>query len=100
MDRGIQIIYVPTHAEGDINHPDCETGFITSVVIRKPVIERLPVTRIAFCRYWNKSGELRTKANSEATPIESLVVKDTVPQAKVRKALQDIESGFKQVQSL
>lgn len=93
MDRGTQIIYVPTHANGDINHPDCVAGFITSV-------RMAPGMDVAFCRYWNKAGELRTKANSEATPIENLVVKDTVPQIKVRKALQEIEAGFRSVQTL
>lgn len=75
---GTQIIYVPSHAQDDIQHPDRETGFVTS--IRKDV---------AFCRYWSKYSprELRTKANSEATPFEYLVIKDTVPQENVDKIL-------------
>jgi hypothetical protein len=81
LQPGIQIIYVPLHAQGDTQHPDCEAGFVTSV--RETV---------AFCRYWSKHtpGELRTKANSEATPLEYLVVQDTVPQEDVRKALVTI----------
>lgn len=26
-----RVIYVPTHAEGDINHPDCEHGAVSSI---------------------------------------------------------------------
>lgn len=71
MKPGTQIIYIPTHAEGDENHPDAQAGFVTSVKIG-----------IAFCRYWSKHspGELRTKANSEGTPLTLLIEKDTVPQ--------------------
>lgn len=60
LTRGTQILYVPMHAQGDTNHPDVEPGFVTSQ--RGDVV---------FCRYWSKHapGELRTKANSEATPV-------------------------------
>lgn len=78
--RGTQIIYVPSHADGNINHPDCEVGFITSVC-----------GSMARCRYWLKDKvprELRTKANSEQTPIRGLVFYDTVPQQAVEDALQ------------
>ncbi len=63
--KGDQIIYVPTHADG-IDHPDAERGFVTSLA---------PNGTSAFCRYWSKANprELRTKANSEATPIDMLV---------------------------
>jgi len=59
-----QIAYIPLHASGDIKHPDVELGFVTSVR-----------DDTAFCRYWSKweQGELRTKANSEGTPIAQLV---------------------------
>ena len=55
MKLGTQIIYVPSHAEGDTNHPDCEFGFVTSTT-----------TLGAYCRYWRKGepGVLRTRANS------------------------------------
>ena len=70
---GTQVVYVPTHADGDSEHPDCEEGFITSV---QP--------GFAFCRYWSKThGGLRTLANSERTPICALVVKATHPQSQV-----------------
>ena len=81
MKRGTQIIYVPMHAEGNTEHSDCEAGFVTS--LRKD---------FAFCRYWSKHhpGELRTKANSEATPLDCLVVKDTRPQTEVAHALTSL----------
>lgn len=28
---GQKVIYVPTHAHGDKNHPDCEVGHVSSV---------------------------------------------------------------------
>lgn len=28
---GQKVIYVPTHAYGDRNHPDCESGHVSSV---------------------------------------------------------------------
>lgn len=82
LTRGIQVLYVPMHAYGDTNHPDVEPGFVTSVR-----------GDVAFCRYWNKRapGELRTRANSESTPVDSLVVRDTVPQAQVAAALAAID---------
>jgi hypothetical protein len=78
LERGTQIIYVPNHAD-DTSHPDCEAGFVTSAC-----------ATTAFCRYWSKHepGELRTKANSENTYIENLVIQDTVPQARVEAALE------------
>jgi len=78
--RGAQIVYVPNHAWGNDEHPDCEAGFITSVS-----------EDAAFCRYWGEEGQLRTKANSERTPISNLVLKDTVPQKQVEEALGAIE---------
>jgi len=80
MKPGTQIIYVPMHAEGDTEHPDSEAGFVTSLR-----------DDFAFCRYWNKyhPGELRTKANSEATPFYCLVIQDTRPQAEVDQALKN-----------
>jgi len=81
MKRGTQIVYVPYHAEGDADHPDCEPGFVTSVHRNE---------RAAFCRYWRKPelDQLRTTANSELTPIISLIICDTVPQSQVDAALE------------
>lgn len=30
IEPGDRVIYVPTHANGDINHPDCEYGIVSS----------------------------------------------------------------------
>lgn len=80
--RGTQVFYVPTHAEGDLSHPDVEAGFVTSV--RGDTV---------FCRYWRKDlAELRTKANSEGTPVDLIVVQDSVPRCQVEAALIGIGS--------
>ena len=63
LKRGTQIIYIPTHANGDKHHPDVEYGFVTSIL-----------GDCAFCRYWSRHhGGLRTVANSELTPVANLV---------------------------
>ena len=79
MNPGTQIIYVPTHANGNPDHPDCEQGFVTSVR-----------NNMAFCRFWSKDdpGQLRTKSNSEATPIGLIIEQDTRPQAVVNQTLE------------
>ena len=77
LERGTQIAYVPTHAHGDLNHPDVKIGFVT--------VDR--GADGAFCRYWRKDlppakqmyaenveDYLRTKDNSELTPRECIVV--------------------------
>ncbi len=71
MENGTQIIYFPPHVEyGDETHPDTEFGF---------VLGQCPIDNMEWCRYWHKlyRNELRTKANSEATPLHRLMVKDT-----------------------
>ncbi len=80
--RGDQVIYVPSHADG-IDHPDAEKGFVTSLA---------PNRTSAFCRYWNKANpkELRTKANSEATPINMLVKSNSRPQSIITLLLRFI----------
>jgi len=81
LERGTQILYVPSHADGDVSHCDVEVGFVTQDAGE----------RGAFCRYWSKSSAhtLRTKANSELTPREMIIVQDTVPQALVVNALHE-----------
>lgn len=80
--RGKQVVYVPEHAGGDLDHPAVEDGFVTSD----------PGGDAVFCRYWSKysPGELRTKAGSELTPTSLLRAVDTVPQARVDAALNEI----------
>lgn len=83
MQRGTQILYVPTHAEGDIRHPDIEAGFVTSVK-----------GDTVYCRYWRKDlSELRTKANSEGTPRDLIVIQESVAQWRVDAALSAIDAG-------
>lgn len=85
MKRGTQIVYVPTHAEGDVNHKDCERGFV--LWVRPPV---------AGCRYWSNylPGWLRTQANSEVTSLDRLVEMDSVPQSKVDAWIESYETGY------
>ncbi len=82
MKRGTQVLYVPTHTAGDLLHPDVQAGFVTSV--RGDTV---------FCRYWRKDlSDLRTKANSEGTPKDLLVIQNSVPQWQVDAALASIEA--------
>lgn len=80
LKRGDQIIYVPPHADGNLTHPDCEQGFVTSTK-----------DNVAFCRYFSKfySG-LRTLANSEYTPTNLLVRTDHHPQPIIDALLEDL----------
>lgn len=58
-----QIAYIPPHAEGDMNHPSVEYGFIMTGGFE-----------YSFCRYWlkGKPGVLRTTSCSERTPNNCL----------------------------
>ena len=82
MKPGTQIIYIPTHANGDPDHPDAETGFVTS----------MRDDAFAWCRYWSGKhfGELRTTANSELTDITQLVERQTVPQHTVYALIEEL----------
>jgi hypothetical protein len=63
--RGDQIVYIPQHAKGDPGHADCEHGFISCIDDDGAI----------YCRYFSKTniGILRTRANSEATPLGGLI---------------------------
>ena len=82
MKPGTQIIYIPTHAEGDEDHPDADAGFVTS----------MRDDDFAWCRYWSMHypGVLRTKANSELTDITQLVERQTVPQHTVYALIEEL----------
>jgi hypothetical protein len=82
MKPGTQIVYIPNRADGDINHPDVEFGFVTSE----------STNHCHFCRYWRKEhiGELRTTANSERTPNENLTEYNSVPQKVVNILLESL----------
>lgn len=79
MKPGTQIAYIPPHADGDINHPDVEFGFVTGQ-------SRLGY----FCRYWSKiyPVQLRTRANSELTPGHCLIEYISRPQLVVDRYLK------------
>lgn len=83
MVRGTQIAYVPNHANGKLDHPDVEFGFVMS-----------RGDDVHFCRYWVRGapGMLRTLANSEATPDWNLVEHQSVLQSVVVMAIAGIES--------
>lgn len=79
---GLQVLYVPNHAEGDTRHPDVQYGFVTSV-------NELG----AFCRFFRsrKDNELRTSANSELAYFHNLVIHDHHSQLVVQQHLTRIE---------
>ena len=82
---GDQIVYIPTHADGDLLHKDCEKGFVTSIV---------PRTNTVRCRYWSKFHEgLRTIANSEGCDPSLLVKSVTRPQSHVDNLLKAIKEN-------
>lgn len=83
MKQGTQIAYIPTHAEGDLSHPDVEFGFVIS-----------EHGNSHFCRYWRNGelGTLRTTANSELTPTDNLVKHNSVSQVFVNYLL--VELGY------
>lgn len=80
LKSGDQIAYVPQHATGSIEHPDVEVGFVTSIA---------DDGQHAFCRYWNvDTTDLRTKSNSERTPLRFLRPFKSVPQVRIDLAIQ------------
>ena len=81
---GTQIAYIPTHAKSDLNHPDVQFGFVTAV--NEP-------RGYAQCRYWRARGNfvLRTKGNSENTPIGLLVRHISLSQVAVDELLYTLK---------
>ena len=80
-----QVAYVPLHCDGDLRHEDVELGFVTSVN-----------DNAVFCRYFYKSGELRTTANSEGCAPDSLVLFKHHPRAEIDALYQDIMQAHNQ----
>lgn len=81
LERGAQVVCIPSHLKGQPNHKNCEAGFVTSVGNDE---------RSVFVRYWRSDlSDLRTKANSELTYITDLVVRESVPQERVEAALKE-----------
>lgn len=93
LKRGTQILYIPSHinvvSDEYIGYPSgIQPGFVTSGPNEHGEY---------FCRYWRigvKGGvkgaipQLRTVANSELTPVANIMVKDTMSQEIVEKALE------------
>jgi len=84
--QGDEIIYIPYHANGDKNHPDCERGFVTS--IKGDTI---------FCRFYIKNGKsdfygLRTIANSEGCNHRDLYFVATMS-SQTKKILEIMRSN-------
>ena len=59
---GDNIIYIPTHANGNRKHPDCEHGYVTG-----------KGKTTVFCKFYDKHGRLRTVANSEGCDPSDLL---------------------------
>lgn len=79
-----QVAYIPTHANGDIDHPDVEYGFVA---------KDDPTQGNVFVRYWAKDAigsRLRTLANSEATPRGNLVEHTSCSHAEVERAWKGV----------
>jgi len=89
--RGEQIAYIPLHArQSPRDHPDIEYGFVTT-----------QKGETVWCRFWRKGhpGELRTRANSEAVNVHSLVRTHSVPDSLVQGILRKIELDEKERRS-
>lgn len=68
LQPGDPILYIPTHANRDRSHDDCEPGYV----------DRVDPSGMVSCRFFfpkkhSRAGELRTKANSERCYPYSLV---------------------------
>lgn len=79
LKAGDQIVYLPQHTNGDMNHPDAELGFVVKVKTFGPI------QKDALCRYWRygEPGKLRTVANGEWTNVEDLALFKSVPDSVV-----------------
>lgn len=85
LKLGTQILYIPNHADGNIEHFDVEAGFVVSVTEDG-----------AFCRYWRRLGhwrwwqtkQLRTRMNSELTPFGNLLIYESAGKSAVDKAIK------------
>ena len=88
MKPGTQIVYVPSHVgkpddESVYGERGVEFGFVTSQTSLDVVANK----RLVFCRYWSSLAtageELRTMANSEATPADRIAEFESVEQTVV-----------------
>lgn len=83
---GKQVAYIPDWAYTDqpedvLNHDSVQFGFVTGLNNNSASV---------FIRYWNKQrDDLRTKANSEGTPIHNVYIFSAVSQTMVSKAIKE-----------
>lgn len=83
---GMQIAYIPDHANGDINHSDVELGFVSAVG-----------GYTVSCRYFYKgSDELRTKQNGETTYLRNLVIYKHRRQTIINRLMREIDAKYLQ----
>jgi hypothetical protein len=94
LSRGTQIVYVPSHFpietwDQEVNPTGAQPGFVTSGPTEDGSY---------FCRYWRWDydgdeyvPELRTKANSEMTPGDRLVVHESFSHIHVDRELYEID---------
>lgn len=87
LKQGTQVAYIPLHAEGDINNPDVEFGFVA--VVAQMGYRENDLTY--FCKFWakGKPGTLRTVGNSEACEEDQLVHHTSVDQSIVDKLIAE-----------
>lgn len=78
LGPGVQVMYVPPHAEGDKTHPHCEAGFITGQTDKLGILQ---------CRFWSMPlsdpPEMRTTHGSEPVSTRLLIPHESVDQALV-----------------
>ena len=87
LKPGTQIAYIPLHADGDLNHPDVQYGFVNTLNPRDD--------KAVFCRYWRKGKEgqvLRTTANSELTNISDLRIVEKCLQGTIIRTMKGIQN--------
>lgn len=94
LTRGTQVVYVPYHAGDNLQHPSCEFGFVLGV---SSTTNEYTLQPYADVRYWRgTTNELRTRANSERTPLDRLFEPlpfQKRPQWMIDLLIERIESG-------
>lgn len=69
FEHGMSVTYIPNHANGDINHPDCENGVVSSTN-----------DKFVFVKYNNGDCVIKTgdePYTAQATKPENLVIQTT-----------------------
>jgi lysophospholipid acyltransferase (LPLAT)-like uncharacterized protein len=64
FQKGDQVRYVPEHAKGDTNHPDCQTGIIVSLsVMGDDIINGVVAVRYFRGQYLQATAEMTAICN-------------------------------------